>query len=80
MRIKFVVLALFLFIVSTVPAFAQPGANPELAKYITDNYTKREAMVPMRDGVNLFTSIYETKDKSQKYPILMSRTPYSVAP
>ena len=80
MRIKFVVPALFLFIVSIVPAFAQPGANAELAKYITDNYAKREVMIPMRDGVKLFTSIYEPKDKAQKYPILMSRTPYSVAP
>jgi len=80
MRIKFLVLALLLFIVSIVPAFAQPGPNPELAKYITDNYAKREVMIPMRDGVKLFTSIYEPNDKSQKYPILMSRTPYSVAP
>lgn len=52
----------------------------ELAKYITDNYTKREVMIPMRDGVKLFTSIYEPKDKSQKYPIMFDRTPYTVAP
>jgi uncharacterized protein len=52
----------------------------ELADYIKNNYTKREVMIPMRDGVKLFTSIYEPKDASQKYPILLSRTPYSVAP
>ena len=80
MRIKFIIFALVLFAVSIVPVFSQPGANSELAKYITDNYTKREATIPMRDGVKLFTSIYEPKDRSQKYPILMSRTPYSVAP
>ncbi|MBC8029317.1 MAG: CocE/NonD family hydrolase [Pyrinomonadaceae bacterium] len=34
----------------------------------------------MRDGVKLFTSIYLPKDKSKKYPIMLSRTPYSVAP
>ncbi|HSU25043.1 MAG TPA: CocE/NonD family hydrolase, partial [Pyrinomonadaceae bacterium] len=37
-------------------------------------------MVPMRDGVRLFTSIYTPKRKSEKYPILMNRTPYTVAP
>ena len=34
----------------------------------------------MRDGVKLFTSVYVPKDRSQSYPILMERTPYSVAP
>ncbi len=64
---------------------AQPGQQPtpqqlELTKYIKDNYTKREVMIPMRDGVRLFTSIYEPKDTSQKYPIMFDRTPYTVAP
>ncbi|MFN2598889.1 MAG: CocE/NonD family hydrolase [Pyrinomonadaceae bacterium] len=52
----------------------------ELADYIKNNYTKREVMIPMRDGVRLFTSIYEPKDGSQKYPIMLDRTPYTVAP
>src|SRR5258706_5451222 len=43
-------------------------------------YTKYGYMVPMRDGVRLFTSIYAPKDTSQKYPFLLTRTPYSVAP
>lgn len=34
----------------------------------------------MRDGVKLFSSIYLPKDKSEKHPILMMRTPYSCAP
>lgn len=34
----------------------------------------------MRDGVKLHTTIYSPKDTSKKYPILMSRTPYSCAP
>ena len=52
----------------------------ELADYIKSHYTKREVMIPMRDGVRLFTSIYEPKDHSQKYPIMLDRTPYTVAP
>ena len=34
----------------------------------------------MRDGIKLFTSIYIPKDSSRQYPVLMERTPYSVAP
>ena len=34
----------------------------------------------MRDGIKLFTTVYAPKDTSQTYPILMQRTPYSVAP
>ena len=44
------------------------------------NYTKTEQMITMRDGVKLFTSIYAPKGTSQKYPIMLNRTPYSVAP
>src|SRR5205823_6216546 len=47
---------------------------------IREHYTKFEYQIPMRDGVKLFTSVYVPKDTSQKYPILMQRTPYSVGP
>ncbi len=81
MRIKSLLFVIVLFAVS---ALSQPPAmtpaQEELAKYIRDNYDKSEIMVPMRDGVKLFTSVYTPKKKGEKYPILMSRTPYSVAP
>jgi hypothetical protein len=48
--------------------------------YIRAHYTKYEYEIPMRDGVRLFTSVYVPKDQSQSYPILLNRTPYSVAP
>lgn len=63
-----------------ISAAAQPGGQSELAAYIRENYTKREVQIPVRDGIKLFTAIYEPKDRSQKYPILLNRTPYSVAP
>jgi putative CocE/NonD family hydrolase len=44
------------------------------------NYSKSEHMIPMRDGVKLFTVVYAPRDASQKYPIMLTRTPYSVAP
>jgi uncharacterized protein len=48
--------------------------------WIVNNYTKMERLIPMRDGVKLFTSIYIPKDASEDHPILMERTPYSCAP
>ncbi len=36
-----------------------------------------EKYITMRDGINLFTSIYLPKDASEKHPMLMMRTPYS---
>ncbi len=47
--------------------------------FVRDNYTKIERMVPMRDGVKLFTSIYIPKEKG-KYPFMINRTPYTVRP
>jgi uncharacterized protein len=60
-------------------AAAQTPDN-SLESYIRLHYTKQEHMVPMRDGVKLFTSIYVPRDATRKYPLLMKRTPYSVAP
>ena len=48
--------------------------------WVVNNYTKKEVMIPMRDGVKLFTTIYTPKDVSEKHPILITRTPYSCAP
>lgn len=73
-------ICLFIIAVFAIPFFAQPPQETELAKYIRENYTKREVQIPVRDGIKLFTAIYEPKDKSQKYPILLNRTPYTVSP
>jgi len=58
-------------------AFAQ---SKEDSTFIAANYTKEERYIPMRDGVKLFTVIYKPKDQLNDYPIMMIRTPYSVAP
>jgi len=49
-------------------------------QYIQAHYTKYEYRIAMRDGAKLFTSVYIPKDASQKYPIMLDRTPYSVSP
>ncbi len=48
--------------------------------WVVNNYTKKEVMIPMRDGVKLFTTMYIPKDAAEKHPILITRTPYSCAP
>jgi uncharacterized protein len=59
--------------------FASFSQNAD-SSWFVNNYTKMEQYITMRDGVRLFTSIYIPKDKNEKHPILMSRTPYSCAP
>ena len=54
--------------------------EPPKEDYVKAHYTKYEYRIPMRDGKKLFTSVYVPKDTSQPHPILMDRTPYSVAP
>ncbi len=69
---------LFLIVISCGPKEGQEQ-NAQ-ANYVKENYTKTEVYIEMRDGVKLFTSIYTPNDQSKEYPILMQRTPYSVAP
>jgi len=73
MRLRSIALTFCLFLSFT--ALAQ-----EPAYKVQDHYTKFEYQTPMRDGVKLFTSVYVPKDASRKYPFVMQRTPYSVAP
>ncbi len=63
------------------PARADEAAEKRAAA-IRAHYAKYEFRIPMRDGARLFTSVYVPNDASpaKRYPILMTRTPYSVAP
>jgi len=90
-RSVFAVLILFSPIAEPLFAQQQQKTNPAItangrvinkkdSAYIRDNYIKLERLVPMRDGIKLFTSIYLPKDTTQKYPFIITRTPYSVAP
>src|SRR2546426_10260805 len=56
------------------------NARAQTEAEVKANYTKTEQMIPMRDGVKLFTSIYVPKDTSRQYPIMLDRTPYTIGP
>ncbi len=64
----------FVLVLLVVSACAQES------EFLEANYTKKEYQIPMRDGAKLFTSVFFPKDQSVKYPILINRTPYDVAP
>jgi putative CocE/NonD family hydrolase len=59
---------------------AQTDARQSSPFNVKDHYVKSEHMITMRDGMKLYTAVYSPKDTSQKYPILMTRTPYSAGP
>ena len=69
---------ILLFLLAAGALSAQNAAAD--SAYIRNNFTKREIMIPMRDGVRLFTTVYSPKDQSKQYPFLLRRTPYSCAP
>ena len=68
---------------------AQSSSQPERtdhASKISDQplqfnkpeYTRQEAMIPMRDGIKLHAVILRPKDYTTPLPFLMERTPYGV--
>lgn len=70
--------------VSLTSAMAQPSSSapkPKFtAQYIKEHYTKRDVEIKMRDGIKLYTVIYEPTNTAVKHPILMQRTCYSAGP
>lgn len=72
----------FLFVTALILVYGA-GGNAQSSQdslWFHTHYTKIEQMIPMRDGVGLFTSIYIPRDKSRPHPILLRRTPYSCRP
>ena len=86
-RATSVTLRLVMILLPALAAWALPGnlaaqqqaAQPP-ADYVRANFTKYEYRIAMRDGARLFTSVYVPKNCETRCPILLNRTPYSVAP
>ncbi len=74
MKKYFISLLFFSFLLTNIAA-----QNAD-SIWVRENYYKIERMVPMRDGIKLFTAFYIPKDSSQKHPILFKRTPYTCQP
>ncbi|HEY5073388.1 MAG TPA: CocE/NonD family hydrolase [Pyrinomonadaceae bacterium] len=74
-----ILVALSLF-VSSLAAQTLPNETPEKFTPTNDgfDYTRREVMIPMRDGVKLHTVILVPKG-AKRAPILLTRTPYNAS-
>lgn len=76
-----ILLGLFTTALCLSAQIPQPSAEVlAKQKYIKEHYTKFEYMIPMRDGVRLFTQVFTPKEGGQSYPLLLNRTPYEVPP
>lgn len=57
------------------------GGSPASGVYeAREHYTKYEHLIPMRDGVRLFTSVLVPKDTSVAHPFLILRSPFGISP
>jgi putative CocE/NonD family hydrolase len=81
-------IAAFAAVWAAVGAVSAAAAPAPLANEIPESfappqalfdYERREAMIPMRDGVKLFTVIWQPKRPGAPSPIVITRTPYDAA-
>ena len=83
-RLRCLVFAVIALTLSSLPSLAQNKAiesdiPPQFTAPTTNyNYTKLVQMIPMRDGVKLYTVIVIPKGATHA-PILLTRTPYNAA-
>ena len=59
---------------------ARHAAQAPDTSWFRAHYTKREIMIPMRDGVRLYARVFLPDDTTGRHPIVMVRTPYGNAP
>ncbi len=67
-RATVIVLVALVCLTAVVPFNAQQPQAPL--------FTRTEAMIPMRDGVRLYTQVYAPAQATEKLPFLLLRTPY----
>jgi putative CocE/NonD family hydrolase len=66
--------ALAAAVVAVIVVAARQPAGPDPAAA----FVVRDEMIPMRDGVKLFTKIFTPKDQRGPLPIVFRRTPYGI--
>jgi putative CocE/NonD family hydrolase len=76
---KFVVFAAVLLALPLWLGLSRQSAAQQQQPSFADLFTKRDAMIPMRDGIHLHTEIYTSKNAAGPLPFLITRTPYGLA-
>ncbi|RLD69549.1 MAG: glutaryl-7-ACA acylase [Bacteroidetes bacterium] len=71
-HLRIFIILLALPFLSGTQALGQVTETPAEA-----NFTIREEMIPMRDGIRLYTLILSPKDTAIPLPVLLLRTPYN---
>ncbi len=71
-RIRLFIILLALPFVLDTHALGQTTETPA-----ESDFTIREEMIPMRDGIRLYTLIISPKDTTTPLPVLLLRTPYN---
>ena len=77
------VLSVGIILIAVISSCDRSSKEQEVEEEINlveQNYTKKEVLITMRDGIRLHTTVYSPKDSSKTYPILLKRTPYSSRP
>lgn len=69
-------LLLLVFAIPLVASAQTPNAD---SLYLREHYEKKEYRIRMRDGITLHTLVYQPKDRSRAWPILLNRTCYNVS-
>lgn len=65
---------LLAFVLSSFPVLSPAQKTPVYSEI----FEKREAAIPMRDGIHLHTEIYVPKERNERLPFLLTRTPYGI--
>lgn len=73
------VLIAFILITSVSLQVRVLAQNPLREAIPHDDFDIREVMVPMRDGVSLYTLILTPKNSTDPLPVLLERTPYDAS-
>ena len=82
---KRIITVIALMMSALASAFAQNGQIVD-DNWLTENYTRREVMIEMRDGKHIYTAIYEPVQQyleklgKKAGPIMLFRTPYGLKP
>ncbi len=67
---------LIITLLLTLLTFWNCQAQEISESWVKEHYRKFECMIPMRDGVKLYTAVYAPVDADGSHPILFTRTPY----
>jgi putative CocE/NonD family hydrolase len=74
-RVLWIVVSVSMLALGAGAQDEKKNTRPDLVKL----FEKKTALIPMRDGVKLYTEIYTPREGQAPFPMLMQRTPYGIS-